>query len=96
MKITQVIWLKQFSEKIERKHLINRDEVEQVIRNQPRFEFGERGDIHGEDLYKAIGQTDAGRYLIVFFIYKRRGQSLIISARDASKGERKSYGKKKD
>jgi hypothetical protein len=47
MKITQVIWLKQFSDKIERKHRIRREEVEQVIVNLPRFEFGERGDIHG-------------------------------------------------
>lgn len=81
--------------KIERKHRISCEEVEQVIANLPRFEFSERGNIHGEDLYKAIGQTDAGRYLVVFFIYKRRGQALIISALDARKGERKYYGKKK-
>jgi hypothetical protein len=28
------------------------------------------------------GQTDAGRYLAVFFVYKHRGKALPVSARD--------------
>jgi len=29
-----------------------------------------RGHVDGEDVYLALGQTDAGRYLSVFFVYK--------------------------
>jgi uncharacterized DUF497 family protein len=41
------------------------------------------------------GQTDAGRYLAIFFIYKGQGRALIISARDADAKELKIYGKQK-
>ena len=95
MKITDVIWLAQFIEKIERKHGVKTDEVEQVFVNHPRVQFIERGDLGGENLYRAIGQTDAGRYLSIFFIHKGRGSALIISARNASRRELKSYGKRK-
>jgi hypothetical protein len=32
------------------------EEVEQVFLNRARFEFEERGDIMGEDLYRAIAK----------------------------------------
>jgi hypothetical protein len=35
MRITTVIWLEQFVEKIERKHRVSRDEVESVFATQP-------------------------------------------------------------
>ena len=95
MRITQIVWLKQFSEKIATKHRVSGEEVEQVFLNRARFELEERGDIAGEDLYRATGQTDAGRYLVVFFILKRLGRALVISARDATRQERKRYAKKK-
>jgi uncharacterized DUF497 family protein len=95
MRITRIIWLKRFAEKIVVKHGVSGEEVEQTFLNCPRFELQERGDILGEDLYRATGRTDAGRYLVVFFIYKRLGRALVISARDATKQERKRYGKKK-
>ena len=48
----------------------------------------------GENLYAALGQTDAGRYLIVFFVYKTTREALLISARDMSKKERRQYEKR--
>ena len=36
-------------------------------------------------------QTDAGRYLIVFFIYKPANIALILTARDMDKKERNRY-----
>jgi uncharacterized DUF497 family protein len=90
MRIREVIWLTQFADKIEGKHRVSRDEVEQLFLNRPTFQFGERGNVPTEDLYRAIGQTNGGRYLIVFFIHKR-GRALVISARDATKGERRHY-----
>ena len=91
MRIHQIVWLNEFVDKIVRKHDVSRSEVEQLFLNKPVFEFAERGHISGEDLYRAIGQTDGGRYLIVFFIHKPGGQALVISARDATRQERKHY-----
>ena len=54
----------------------------------------ETGDVAGEDIYAAMGQTEAGRYLIVFFVYKTTGEALVISARDMTRKERRAYGKK--
>lgn len=95
MKITEIIWLTQFVEKLERKHGVLTDEVEQVLRNQPRIQFAERGEIAGDDLYRALGRTNSGRYLAAFFVYKGDGKALIISAREMSAGERKGYAKRK-
>jgi hypothetical protein len=61
MKITEIVWLTKFIEKIERKHGVSADEVEQVFANRPSFRLIERGDVGGENLYRAVGQTDAGR-----------------------------------
>ncbi len=37
------------------------------------------------------GQTEGGRYLIVFFVYKRDKSALILSAREMTQGERRRY-----
>lgn len=42
-----------------------------------------------------MGRMKAGRYLIVFFIQKKSGDALIISARDMTQKERRTYGKEK-
>ena len=70
MRIHQIVWLNEFVDKIVRKHDVGRSVVEQLFLNKPVFEFAERGHIRGEVHYRAIGQTDGGRYLIVFFIHK--------------------------
>ena len=93
MKITEVIWLTQFVEKIERKHGVSTDEVEEISANRPQIRLIERGDVGGENLYRSVGQTDSGRYLAIFFIHKGKNRALVISARDASPRERRSYGK---
>lgn len=95
MRITSVIWLEQFVEKIERKHHVSRDEVESLFESQPPVRLIERGDVKGEDLYRTVGQTQEGRYLAVFFVYKKRGRALVISARDAAPQELSGYVKRK-
>jgi uncharacterized DUF497 family protein len=42
----------------------------------------------------AVGQTEVGRYLVVYFIRKQTGEALIVSSRDADRRERKAYEKK--
>ena len=68
MKISGFIWLEEIVEKLEVKHQVFTDEVEQVLDNQPSVKRMNRGRFRGEDVYRALGQTEAGRYLVVFFI----------------------------
>lgn len=94
MKITGIIWLRSVIDKLEQKHQLDQLEVEEIFYGQPRFRRIARGDVAGEDLYSAMGQTDTGRYLVVFFVYKRSREALVISARDMSRKERRRYDKK--
>lgn len=45
-------------------------------------------------MYLALGQTEEGRYLAVFFIRKRNRVALVVSAREMDGKERKRYGRK--
>ena len=91
MKIKEIIWLEDIVEKLRRKHRVKQNEVIEVLEKKPKFRFVEKGYHKGEDVYAALGQTYEGRYLIIFFVYKRNGQALIISARDMTKSERRLY-----
>jgi uncharacterized DUF497 family protein len=93
MRIEEVLWLQPFVEKLAAKHNVSPEEVEQLLRLGPRFRRVERGDRPGEDLYAAMGQTDAGRYLMVFFVLKPGNLALVISARDMTRAERRAYGR---
>lgn len=94
MKITGFLWLPEIIQKLAWKHGVGQAEVEEVFFNLPHFRFVEKGHYPGENVYTALGQTDAGRYLTCFFVYKRDGRALIISARDMTHSERRRYGKK--
>ena len=95
MRIEDFIWLKDIVEKLEVKHHVYREEVEQVFINNPYFRFISKGrKRQHEDVYAAYGQTEGGRYLTIFFIHKPGHLALIISARDMDVKERKRYGKK--
>ncbi|TAJ97848.1 BrnT family toxin [bacterium] len=94
MEITTVIWLHEIVEKISRKHKVKPSEVIEVLNSSTHFRFVEKGYRSGENVYSAMGQVRAGRYLIVFFVYKRGKQALILSARDMTRSERKRYEKK--
>ena len=95
MQIDEIIWLSQFVEKLESRHNVITMEVEEVFVNRPRFRFVAKGNRSGEDVYSAMGQTDAGRYLIIFFILKPYHRALVISARDMDRKERREYGRKR-
>jgi uncharacterized protein len=93
MKIVGFIWLEEIVEKLAAKHQVLSEEVEQVFNNQPGIKRMNKGHFRGEDVYRALGQTDAGRYLVVFFIHKLTHEALILSARDIDDKERKSYAR---
>ena len=94
MNIEGIIWLTNVIDKLAVKHRVETFEVEEVLEKNPRFRFVEKGDRKDENVYMALGQTEAGRYLTVLFIYKTTKEALILSARDMAKKERKMYGRK--
>jgi len=49
MRIREVIWLKEFSEKIERKHQVYEEEVEEIFRKKPPVRWIGRGDVKGKE-----------------------------------------------
>lgn len=96
MRLLHVIWQDQFVEKIASKHHVTTDEVEQVLFSTPHVRRIERGKVKGEYLYTAYGQTDSGRYLIVFFVLKTGHRALPISAREMTPSERDYYHEQKE
>jgi uncharacterized DUF497 family protein len=95
MQIDYIVCSELIEIKLEAKHGVTVQEARQVLLNKPRFRFAERGYIDGEDVYVAFGQTFGGRYLSVFFVYKPETHTaIIISTRDMTPKERKSYGRK--
>ena len=94
MRLTGIIWLRDVVDKLAWKHNVTTDEAEEALSHARRFRLIERGDVEGEDLYAAIGQTLAGRYRIIYFLQKKTGEALIISSRAMTKKEKRSYAKK--
>jgi len=94
MKLSGIVWLREVVDKLGWKHDVTTDEVEEALNGRPRFRFIERGNVEGEHLYAAMGQTAAGRYLVTYFVRKTTGEALIVSARDMTEKEKKSYAKK--
>lgn len=94
MRIEGVIWLRVIVDKLASKHDVETNEVEEVFDDEPKFRFVEKGERTGEDVYLALGQTEAGRYLSVLFIHKQTSEALILSARDMARKERNQYAQK--
>jgi hypothetical protein len=74
MKIEGIIWLRDIVDKLAVKHQVETYEVEEAFDSRPKFRFVEKGEREGEDVYLALGRTEAGRYLTVLFIYKKQGK----------------------
>jgi uncharacterized DUF497 family protein len=94
LKITGLIWLADVIEKLAQKHSVQQQEVKEVFANLPQFHFAEKGHRLGENVYAALGRTDAGRYLTVFFVHRKDGRALVLSARDMTRAERRRYEQK--
>ncbi len=94
MKLRGIIWLREIVDKLAFKHHVETHEVEEVLSNRPKIRFVEKGDRKDENVYLALGRTQAGRYLAILFIYKRTREALILSARNMAVKERRQYAKK--
>ena len=94
MYVADIIWLPDILDKLDWKHGVSPAEVENILYGRPLHRKVQRGRVPGEDVYAALGRTDAGRYLVVFFVYKHSREALIISARDMDGQERRLYERK--
>jgi uncharacterized protein len=94
LKVRECLWLDEFVDKIIRKHHVNPEEVEEVFSGGPLTRRIKTGKVKGEDLFVAFGTTDSGRYLTVLFVRKMDGRALVISAREMTRSERRTYGKR--
>ena len=69
-------------------HGVSPGEIEQLFWRIPRVRRSRL------DRYVAVGQTEGGRHLFVVFRLFGAGVVRVITARDATPKERRSYGKK--
>ena len=83
MRIERLLWDDWNEEHIAR-HGVDREEVTQMVRNQPTVTRARDG------LYRAVGQTNGGRYLTAFLSPRREGTFYVVTARDATVTERRS------
>ncbi|MBM4027130.1 MAG: BrnT family toxin [Planctomycetes bacterium] len=91
MRITDIVWKERVVRKLGEKHGVSTAEAEEVLLSGPLVRKMAKGHVQGEDVYAALAQIDSGRRLIVFFINKKHGLALPISARDMSLSERRYY-----
>jgi hypothetical protein len=61
MKLKGIIWLREVVDKLSSKHAVEAYEVEEALSNKPKIRFVEKGKRKGEDVYSALGRSDAGR-----------------------------------
>ena len=67
MYIADMIWLLHILDKLLWKHHVSPEEVEEVLFDTPLYRKVQKGHVPGEDLYAALGQTEAGTIPHHFF-----------------------------
>ncbi|MGK7952556.1 MAG: hypothetical protein AB4368_28150 [Xenococcaceae cyanobacterium] len=65
MEIRELVFLDRIVEKLDRKHRVKPQAVEEIFFQSPKIRFVEKGYRKDENVYAALSQTYAGRYLIV-------------------------------
>ena len=93
MRGTDIVWKESTVRKLATKHSLSVEEVEEALLSNPVVRRIAKGHVRGEDVYAALAQIESGRHLIVFFINKKRGLVLPISARDMVPPEKGYYDK---
>ncbi len=87
MYISELVW-----DAWNEEHIANQgveaEEVEQVILNEYFATRARSGK------YRLIGRTDTGRYLAVILGSRGGGIFYVVTARDATHGERRLYGRR--
>ena len=71
MYINDIIWLEYVVEKIESKHHVSPEEIEEIFYNRPKYRKAQKGKFESEDLYTFMDkQIVAVIFLWCLFIKK--------------------------
>jgi len=70
-------------------------EAEEIFFNEPLVIMADRKHSGQESRYLALGQTDSGRPLLISFFTVRRSLVRVISARDMTRKEVRTYEQSK-
>ncbi|EKE21621.1 MAG: hypothetical protein ACD_7C00166G0003 [uncultured bacterium] len=76
--------------KNKKKHQVEKVECEEVFFNQPLVIFPDKKHSQEESRYYILGKTTRNRKLLVVFTI-RNNKIRVVSARDMSRKERKTY-----
>lgn len=75
-------------DKIESKHGVSLEEVEEACLSEARHVRRSR-----EGLYKLFGQTTAGRYILMVLVNLERGLWKVVTAREMTDSEKRLYSR---
>jgi uncharacterized DUF497 family protein len=90
LRITQLVWDRDAVEKIERKHDLTPQEVDEACFNPDKLVL--KGPKRGRrKRYLVYSQTDAGRYVLAVLEPLARSRGRVITARDLGAKERRFY-----
>lgn len=71
------------------RHGVTPTEVEEAVNSRPRFDVAGR-----DDAALVYGATDAGRYLLVVLVEALDGRDYVVTARDMTDAERRTFHRK--
>ena len=71
MYIAGIIWLPHIIDKLAWKRQVVPEEVDRLLFGKPFYRKVQKGHVPGEDVYAALGRTEAGRCLIYFLFTKQ-------------------------
>ena len=85
IRIEKFEWDKRNEQHLLKEHSVSPEEAEEIFKTEPYFRRGRDGTRY------VYGQTEAGRYLFVVYLYLGAGTARVISARDMTPRERRLY-----
>ena len=95
-RIRRLFWRPDRVEHILERHGVTPEEVEEALFDDDRgllLKVGPAERDPEETVYRYLGRTAAGRYLVVALIYMGQGEALPLTARDMDGAERRRYSR---
>lgn len=86
MRVAEIVWVREIADKVQWKHGLKPEKVEEACFDQRAHIRKARGG-----RYTLLGRTEAGRCVFVVFQKLGPGRILIITARDMTDSERDLY-----
>lgn len=86
MRITALNWDEETAEHLWSKHQVTPQEAEEVVFSRAKAVFRAH-----DGRYVILGQTNAGRYLLLVVENLYRGMCDLVTAREMTKKERRRY-----